>query len=315
MAAAKRTPPRGDRVSMYWGQTAWNETDEKAAPAPDGASKGKRTGPNPSKPSRRVQRAAAVARKAAYREAMRDWVMGVPIDNIDALRAIALRVAHERPTGLSHAVGGMDRGLEAMERASGKEMPTKGPFMQSLIDAYHAGLNVWGKRKKAREEFAKVATKEGRLDERESNEARKGRMSATFHVTAPLVRRELHLRVYDLAESLIRRTFVSPATVRFTSYFRLYVAEQWHISKPGTTLPVRHEPTVQNPSSRGKNARANVIIDCNVLPLWRAGLAGFFGPRTLVLGICRHDPATCVVVKQVGPYTFTTSRRPLPPMP
>jgi hypothetical protein len=333
MATKKsKTPMRGDRHAVPWSSTPWgglprpvtdNERPKFATvngpvdfPPTKAARKaavrlakhryGTAKGIQPRR-TPRAQRAALVARRAAYREALRDWAMGVSIDNADALASIGLRVAHERPKEGRSDAGGMDKGLEAMERATGREMPAHGPFMDAVIAAYHDGLPVWTARK-VRQEAEWKRSPDAVLEDREGR--RKGRMKATFHPLAPPMRRRLHLFVYEWAERLVRAAFTAPKALASWEYFQLSVNETWHEKVP--VQPKRYPMFAHTGSRRGRSARADIAIDTNVLPLWTAGLAHHYGPHTLITGISRENPSTCFVVTQRGPLSFTCLKKPTP---
>jgi hypothetical protein len=248
-----------------------------------------------------------VAQRAAYREALRDWAMGVAIDNREALAAIGLRAACARPTDTSSTVGGMDTGLEAMEAATGREMPTTGAFMSALTNAYHRGMEVWNKRKEARQK----ADERSPLALLEQKEERKGKMKSVHaHLKAPLMRRQMHQRLYDLAERAIHRAFAAPKAQSRTEYFRLAVAETWHENVP--VQPKVVLPSVWYNGNRGRNAKTTVTFDVNALPLLRDERAFHYGPNTLVIGVVRDEPGKCWVARQTGPYKFVTNKRPTP---
>ncbi len=324
MPSTKKPTPDADstRYELDWDQTRFStpkappvpkvaapKVPTKAARKAVGATKSPRTDADPTPASRRARRAALVARKAAYREALLAWAIGAKVSNPDALRAIGLRAAHKRPSGLGDDTGGMDSALAAMEAAAQRELPTQGPLISGMIVQYHAGTRVWQERKKRREEAAKASAK-AEAEARDRALALgnvKGR-SKRIATEAPDRVRDLHRLALDLAEKAVRRAWRTARGRAHSLFFALGVAETWK----GETLQNRFSPDVIGPANRTKSERVRVYVDTNAIPLWKAGDAHHFGDNTIILGIDRSDPTKCFVAAQSGPYTYNVTRRKTP---
>lgn len=316
------SPSDVDRFPLGWDQTRFPvpkapkaptqpkpKAPTKAARKAVGAKKTPRTGEDPTPPSRRARRAAIVARRTAYREAMMAWAIGARVSNPDALRAIGLAAAHKRPSGLGEETGGMDAALDAMEAAAQRELPAQGPLIAGMVTQYHAGIRVWQERKTRREEAAKE-TKRATIAATDSALAlgtAKGRPKR-ISTEAPDRTRDLHRLALDLVEKAVRRAWRTMNGRAHSLFFTLGVAETWEEE----TLQNRFSPDVIGPATRAKSNRVRVYIDTNAIPLWKAGKAHHYGANTIVLGIDRHDPTQCFVAAQRGPYRYTVTRRTTP---
>ena len=182
MAAAKTAGAEPARHQVGWQSTSWAPPPRTLADLPKDAGKRTKTKAAPARAgmSKRGLRAERVAARAEYREALVMAAAGARVVNLDALRALALKVAFRRApdTDPDADVGGMDHALDAMEKAAGREVPTSTGWFDAIVEAYHAGLDVRNERTETRQRRAAEEAKAAKAAAKEAKAAEKAAKAA-----------------------------------------------------------------------------------------------------------------------------------------